>query len=117
LSSLIRWFCAPIVVGSRKAGFQVAEASEAAAALRRLESAPFDLLISDLKLPKSDGLALFRRLRDKFVDLQFVLLLDAPDNRRAVEGRRVGSVSVSHQADSSGYSGEDRAGPSHAAEA
>jgi len=74
-----------------KAGFQVAEASEAAAALRTLENAQFDLLISDLKLPKSDGLALLRRLRDKFVDLQFVLLLDAPDNRRAVEAAELGA--------------------------
>jgi antitoxin Phd len=74
-----------------KAGFQVAEASEAKAALRSLENAQFDLLISDLKLPKSDGLALLRRLRLKFVDLQFVLLLEAPDNQRAVEAAELGA--------------------------
>lgn len=74
-----------------KAGFEVTEASEAATALRKIEDAQFDLLISDLELPKTDGLTLLRRLRAKFVDLQFVLLLEAPNNQRAVEAAELGA--------------------------
>ncbi len=74
-----------------KAGFEVTEASEAATALRKIEDAQFDLLISELELPTTDGLTLLRRVRAKFVDLQFVLLLEAPDNQRAVEAAEFGA--------------------------
>jgi antitoxin Phd len=74
-----------------KAGFEVTEASEAATALRKIEDAQFDLLISELELPTTDGLTLLRRVRAKFVDLQFVLLLEAPDNQRAVEAAEFGT--------------------------
>src|SRR2546429_3381540 len=39
----------------------------------------------------TEGLTLLRRVRAKFVDLQFVLLLEAPDNQRAVEAAEFGA--------------------------
>jgi DNA-binding response OmpR family regulator len=52
-------------VSLRKAGFSVTTASEAEDALRKLEFSPADLLITETRLPNSDGYALVRRLKER----------------------------------------------------
>src|SRR5438874_10578427 len=52
-----------------KAGFEVTEASEAATALRKIEDAQFDLLISELELPTTDGLTLLQEVELRVFDL------------------------------------------------
>ena len=47
-------------------GHQVEAASNGAAALRRCEQMRYDLIVSDLRMPKMDGAALFQALRDKY---------------------------------------------------
>lgn len=47
-------------------GHQVEAASGGAAALRRCEQMRYDLIVSDLRMPKMDGAALYQALRDKY---------------------------------------------------
>jgi CheY-like chemotaxis protein len=44
---------------------QVDAASDEAEALRRCEQMRYDMIVSDLRMPKMDGAALFQALRDK----------------------------------------------------
>ncbi|HQY64262.1 MAG TPA: response regulator, partial [Polyangiaceae bacterium] len=52
-------------VSLRKAGYNVTVATDGEEALRCVESAPPDLVLSDTKLPKLDGYALVRRLKER----------------------------------------------------
>ena len=47
-------------------GHQVEAASSGAEALRRCEQIRYDLIVSDLRMPKMDGAALFQALRDNY---------------------------------------------------
>jgi CheY-like chemotaxis protein len=47
-------------------GHQVDAASGGAEALRRCEQMRYDLIVSDLRMPKMDGAALFQALRDNY---------------------------------------------------
>jgi CheY-like chemotaxis protein len=47
-------------------GHQVDAASGGAEALRRCEQMRYDLIVSDLRMPRMDGAALYQALRDKF---------------------------------------------------
>ena len=75
-----------------KAGFDVAQASDGADALRRVESGQFDAVLSDVSLPKVDSLTLLRRLRVHSPDLPVVLTLDKPDNRATIKATELGAI-------------------------
>jgi two-component system response regulator AtoC len=47
-------------------GHQVNAAPDGAEALRRCEQMRYDLIVSDLRMPKMDGAALFQALRDSY---------------------------------------------------
>ncbi|MHB8058848.1 MAG: sigma-54-dependent transcriptional regulator [Desulfuromonadaceae bacterium] len=55
-------------------GHEVAQAVDGAAGLVKLQSIPFDLVLSDLKMPKMGGVELFRASRNLPVPPLFVLL-------------------------------------------
>src|SRR6185437_2395037 len=55
-------------------GYQVRSFSDPAAALTALTSAPPDLAVLDIKMPRMDGLELLRRLRQGAADLPVIFL-------------------------------------------
>lgn len=55
-------------------GYRVTTCSSAEAALARLAVAPFDLVISDVRLPDRDGLALFTEIQAQHPALPVILL-------------------------------------------
>lgn len=72
------------------AGYTVRVAADGAEAWRMVEAEPVDLIVSDVNMPKMDGLALTARVRShgplKNVPVVLVTSLDAPeDHARAVE--------------------------------
>jgi len=73
-----------------EAGFAVSQASEAADAMRQVQSNDFDLLITGFKLPQMDGLTLLRRVREHSSNVQFVLVLEAVNNQIAVQAAELG---------------------------
>src|SRR5216684_1684511 len=73
-------------------GFEVVVASGGADALRLVERDQFDAVLSDVSMPAIDGLALVRRLRIRSPELPVILMLDAPDNRVAIQATECGAV-------------------------
>jgi DNA-binding NtrC family response regulator len=55
-------------------GFVVVEAEGASEALARLEEGPFDLVISDIRMPGMHGVDLFRRIHARWPSLPVVLM-------------------------------------------
>jgi two-component system chemotaxis sensor kinase CheA len=70
------------------AGYEVQTAPDGAAAFNALQSAPFDLLVSDVEMPRMDGFALAKRIRSepKLAGLPVVLVT----GREAKEDRERG---------------------------
>ena len=59
-----------------KDGYEVDAVNSAEAALKNLEEAAYDLVITDITLPGIDGIELLRRVREKFSD-QIVIIMTA----------------------------------------
>lgn len=59
-----------------KDGYEVDAVNSAEAALKNLEEAAYDLIITDITLPGIDGIELLRRIREKFSD-QIVIIMTA----------------------------------------
>jgi len=75
------------------AGYQVVVAPDGEAAFELLQQSRFDLVVSDVQMPRLDGLGLCRRIRAdaslRELPLVLVTSLDAEDDRRA--GLEVGA--------------------------
>src|SRR5713226_6620251 len=74
------------------AGFEVTEAGSGDEALRRLESAPFDVVLTDLLVPKISGLAFLERLHAFSPELPFIVMVDKQSNEIAVEAAELGAL-------------------------
>ena len=77
----------------RGAGFVVEEADNGADALRRLETNPFDVVITDLRMPIMDGFALLEAVKRKNVGPEVILLTGthAHDMSSAIRALRLGA--------------------------
>jgi len=73
------------------AGFEVDEASDGEAALARFSAAPADLVITDLRMPKLDGMGLLARLRQSAPLLKVVLITAHGSERQAVAAMKAGA--------------------------
>lgn len=58
----------------KRAGYSVDVAGDGAAGLLRIEQAPFDLVVSDMKMPNLSGLDLLKAVRSRGCDVPFLLL-------------------------------------------
>jgi len=72
-------------------GYEVAEAPNGVAALEWLAAHRADVVISDIRMPKMDGLALFRKLRDLRPGLPVILITAYGTIGDAVEAIRAGA--------------------------
>ena len=71
--------------------YEVAEAPNGVAALEWLAAHRADVVISDIRMPKMDGLALFRKLRDLRPGLPVILITAYGTIGDAVEAIRAGA--------------------------
>ncbi|MEO5373539.1 MAG: response regulator [Alphaproteobacteria bacterium] len=76
------------------AGYEAMTAVDGEDALAKLEESPVDLVITDLNMPKLDGIGLIKRLRTmpahKFVPI--VILTTASEEKMKQEGRAAGAT-------------------------
>jgi CheY-like chemotaxis protein len=67
-------------LGLAEAGYEVDTAADGREALAKIDAREYDLIISDLRMPEVDGLALCRALRARGTDvLRRMLVLSASD--------------------------------------
>jgi DNA-binding NtrC family response regulator len=73
------------------AGFRVTAFDDGLAALRAAEAEPFDLVLTDVRLPGLDGISLFRRLRERQPDVAVVFMTAYAHTDDAVTVMRLGA--------------------------
>jgi two-component system, NtrC family, response regulator HydG len=86
--------------GARKAlvellsshGFQLDSAADGAAALERISELPPDVLITDLDMPRLDGMGLLKELRERELDLPTLVVTSASEVASAVAAMRAGAA-------------------------
>jgi EAL domain-containing protein (putative c-di-GMP-specific phosphodiesterase class I) len=73
------------------AGYVVTTASDGREAIARIEAATFDVIVSDIQMPHTDGLTLLRAVRARDLDVPVVFLTGSPDLETAVEAMEYGA--------------------------
>lgn len=72
-------------------GYRVFTASNVVDAVKILESAPIDLVITDYKMPKISGLDLVRHIRSNFQDTEVIMVTGYASVKGAVEAVKMGA--------------------------
>jgi putative two-component system response regulator len=76
----------------RNDGFTCLEAGNGEEALAQLEGQPMTLVMSDLRMPKMDGLELLRRVRGRWPDTAVVMITAVADVEVAVSCLAIGAM-------------------------
>jgi putative nucleotidyltransferase with HDIG domain len=76
----------------QRQNWEMAFASSGEAALKLLEEAPFDVIVSDMRMPRMDGVALLTQVRDRFPGVVRMVLTG-----HASFGSALRAVPVAHQ--------------------
>ncbi len=74
-----------------EAGMEVSVAEDGAAAIARLEGGTFELVISDLRMPKLDGMALLRQALKAPRPPKVILITAHGSEKQAVEAMKLGA--------------------------
>lgn len=74
------------------AHYDVDEAADGAAALERLSAGGIDILISDLRMPRMDGMELLRRTRELVPAPPLIVITAHGSERHAVETMKLGAL-------------------------
>jgi EAL domain-containing protein (putative c-di-GMP-specific phosphodiesterase class I)/CheY-like chemotaxis protein len=73
-------------------GFEVVQAGDGREALELLERGEFDVVVSDVMMPKMTGLELLRAIRQRDLELPVILLTGLPTLDAAHEAKRHGAL-------------------------
>jgi len=74
-----------------KRGFVVEDVFSAESALKKLQSEPFDIVLTDLRLPDKDGIFLLKNIKKHYVGTQVILMTGYADIYTAVESIKAGA--------------------------
>jgi len=72
-------------------GHEVEQAGDGVEALAAIEAAPFDLVLTDLRMPRKDGIELLRDLRDRGEEIPVIVLTAYGTIETAVEAMKCGA--------------------------
>ena len=64
----------------RKEGYEVTEANDGAEAIELIDNSRFDLVLSDVRMPRVDGVALALHVRSRRPTIPIILMTGAPFN-------------------------------------
>ena len=73
------------------ASMEVVEAADGAAALERIDAEPFQLVISDLRMPRVDGLELLKKVKGRPQAPRVILITAHGSEKHAVEAMKLGA--------------------------
>ena len=80
-----------LAITLRRAGYEVTLAEGGAAAIARLERERFDLIITDLRMQETDGMAVLRAARERAPETVVVVVTAYASTETAVEAMRLGA--------------------------
>lgn len=80
-----------LVIMLQREGYRVDEAENGAAALQKIIAGSYDLLISDIKMPKMTGIELLREIRQQENELTVVMITAFSSTEEAVEAMKLGA--------------------------
>lgn len=69
-------------------GFEVVQAGDCKSALKKLDQTPVDVVLCDVKLPDGNGVEFSKQIKEKFPDLEIILLTaygNIPDGVQAIK--------------------------------
>jgi two-component system response regulator AtoC len=72
-------------------GYLVQTAQDGVTAINCIQSAPFDVVLLDVKMPRVDGIEVLRFIKEHYLDTQVIMLTGVSDVRTAVECMQVGA--------------------------
>lgn len=75
-----------------KKGFVVNSSSSVSDAKRKIEEGTFDLVLSDLRLPDSDGISLLRWLKETHSSLPLIMMTSYAEIQTAVQAMKLGAA-------------------------
>lgn len=77
-----------------QAGYEVVEASDGLDALQKISAVQFNLIITDLNMPRMDGIELVRNARSepKYKFVPILLLTTESQNEKKMEGKAAGAT-------------------------
>ncbi|MFA6596691.1 MAG: response regulator [Ignavibacteriaceae bacterium] len=78
----------------REAGYEVVEACDGVDALAKIDTTVFSLVITDLNMPRMDGISLIKELRanPKIKFTPILMLTTESQNERKMEGKTAGAT-------------------------
>ena len=76
----------------RREEYEVEIFNAAADVLEALETRPFDLLLTDLKMQGLGGMDLLRQLKEEYADIEVIMMTAFSTIEDAVEAMRLGAV-------------------------
>lgn len=78
----------------RRSGYEVEEAEDGESAAHKLANAEFETVVTDIAMPKVDGLSLLKTIRERNMDLPVILVTgETANNKIVTEAIRYGAMS------------------------
>jgi len=87
-----RSICEMLDITLRREGYKVETVNSGEAAKRRLESARYDIVITDIKMPTIDGIEVLRHAHKLCPDSAVILITAVDDYEAAVEAVKAGGA-------------------------
>ena len=93
----MRAICGVLDIALRKEGHKVETVTSGADAIKKLDSAIYDVLVSDIKMPQIDGIEVLRHARKVSPDSAVVLITAIEDYEAAVQAIKAGAFDYIHK--------------------
>src|SRR5207302_5634540 len=88
-----RSICELLDIALRREGHKVETVNSGEAAKRKIDSALFDVIVTDIKMPKMDGIEVLRYAHQTSPDSAVILITAVDDYEKAVEAVKAGGAS------------------------
>jgi two-component system response regulator PilR (NtrC family) len=92
-----RSICEMLDISLRKEGHRVETVNAGDAAKKKLSSNNYEVLITDIKMPQTDGIEVLRYARQSSPDTSVILITAVEDYEAAVQAVRVGAFDYIHK--------------------
>src|SRR5437660_6425029 len=92
-----RSICEMLDISMRKEGHKVETVNAGEAAKKKLSSANYEVLITDIKMPQTDGIEVLRYARQVSPETSVILITAVEDNEAAVEAVKGGAFDYLHK--------------------